>query len=106
MTDHELLELAAKAAGYEIFRRFPDGRIAVDTGKKITSDWNPLDDNGDALLLSIKLGFQIDHQLGDEKVYVYGGDGLYASWSYMTDSAMATRKAIVILAAKIGKAMP
>lgn len=66
MNDHELLELAAKAAGVnlvskmlpafgggeveEYFNQFDDGRIGC---------WNPLEDDGDALRLAVALKIEI-----------------------------------------------
>lgn len=95
-TDRELLELAAKAAGFEFgtlngkpIRREPDGQPAC---------WNPLTDDGDALRLAVALGItvlpgccaQIGHPYGP----VYGEDALTAG---------ATRRAIVRAAAEIGR---
>lgn len=49
-TDRELLELAAKAAGYEYAKH---GGYIVVFG--IPGNWNPLSDDGDALRLAVKL---------------------------------------------------
>ena len=48
MTDRELLERAAKAAGYEYAKH--GGYIVVDG---IPGNWNPLTDDGDALRLAV-----------------------------------------------------
>jgi hypothetical protein len=60
MTDRELLEAAAKAAGVE-YR--PEGGYRVTghgaTGMPLLEKWNPLTDDGDALRLAVKLKFQI-----------------------------------------------
>ena len=55
MTDKELLELAAKAAGYEA-RWFGDV-FCRDTKLEPYPwrGWNPLTDDGDALRLAVKL---------------------------------------------------
>ena len=54
MTDKELLEFAAKAAGYRVKREHPDGLVVwIDDEPHI---WNPLTDDGDALRLAVKLG--------------------------------------------------
>ncbi len=116
-TDRELLELAAKAADYEIFRRFADGRLAVDTGSVITSDWNPLTDAGEALRLAVKLRLAIDHNHpADNSSWVVaerqGCEGCYAPVACTEDDfdeiqrAAVTCRAIVRAAAEIGKAMP
>ena len=52
-TDRELLELAAKAAGYReagINKPYTDGLL---------KNWNPLTDDGDALRLAVKLGIGV-----------------------------------------------
>ena len=78
MGDRELLELAARAAGYEIeFDYYGDGRhgrFVIGSGFPPLL-WNPLTDDGDALRLAVKL-------------------------------RLATRRAIVRAAAEIGRAMP
>lgn len=54
MTDRELLELAAKAAGYE-FGWIHDGpRIKCAEG---WTPWNPLTDDGDAFRLGIVMDY-------------------------------------------------
>ena len=57
MDDLQLLEAAAKAAGY------PMGRHHTGGGILTANDWywNPLDDDGDALRLAVKLGISIIH---------------------------------------------
>ena len=82
MTDRELLEMAAKAAGYDINW---DG---------IGWQWNPLTDDGDALRLTVKLGIDISKSQVDY-------------WDKnSTDPYAATRRAIVRAAAEIGKEKP
>lgn len=59
-TDRELLELAAKAAGYEV-QPHPNRKSIprlqfVSQGK----NWNPLTDDGDALRLAHALGMQLN----------------------------------------------
>lgn len=56
-TDRELLELAAKAAGYKYHS--PAGYIVVDG---IPGNWNPLEDDGDALRLAVKLNMDICYE--------------------------------------------
>ena len=53
-TDRELLELAAKAAGLNY--SFEYGCYFDDEYEQ-GCDWNPLDDDGDALRLAVKLGW-------------------------------------------------
>ena len=58
MTDKELLELAAKAAGIEYNPNYGKGFWVGEfySGK----EWNPLTDDGDALRLAVKLKMRID----------------------------------------------
>ena len=54
MTDRELLELAAKAAGYDV-TWLKDSQFIHDGDDW----WDPLTDDGDALRLALKLGLTI-----------------------------------------------
>lgn len=59
MNDFQMLELAAKAAGYEVEFVRNSGcfyRCEEDIGRE---EWNPLDDDGDAFRLAIKLSICI-----------------------------------------------
>ena len=69
MTDRELLELAAKAAGIEIvfgnYDRDCYANITEEQAKSFGNyetgfEWNPLTDDGDALRLAVKLGLVVD----------------------------------------------
>ena len=51
MSDKELLELAAKAAGYDKTRTCIDEYFWVLTDGDDWHPWNPLTDDGDALRL-------------------------------------------------------
>ena len=53
MTNHELLELAAKAAGIDFigWDAFRDDFAAYDAKTDVNFRWNPLTDDGDALRL-------------------------------------------------------
>ena len=79
-TDQELLEKAAKAAGFTL------------ANQMIESGWNPITDDGDALRLAVKL-----------KLWTHSGMGNYHD---QDDPYAATRLAIVRAAAAIGEAMP
>ena len=55
MTDTELLELAAKAAGYSF-----DGYVLRNNNTEFEySGWNPLEDDGDAFRLAVSLGLTV-----------------------------------------------
>jgi hypothetical protein len=92
MIDRELLELAAKAAGIEVW--FDDnGTPWVDGDKRV---WNPLTDDGDALRLAVQINTLDLLSVLDN----YGDADLYNK-----DPQAATRRAIVRAAAEIGRSM-
>ena len=109
MTELELLELAAKAAGIEL-RWHPDGTAYSDSRcAGYWGVWNPLTDDGDALRLAVKLSIYIQpftescvpsvfargmNSIGTEQVIALGND-----------PCAATRRAIVRAAAEIGRSM-
>lgn len=103
MSDRELLELAAKAAGIEplgkAFEMNGDFAGFCMPARKV---WNPLTDDGDALRLAVKLGFVIDTS-GDK---TFCGTVHYdAIEHHKDDPYAATRRAIVRAAAEIGRGM-
>jgi len=106
MNDRELLELAAKAAGYNYLPA--NSAIVVDG---IPGNWNPLTDDGDALRLAVKLKLAIRPL--EKCVFVESdpetllGQSQFSELEmYGSDPNAATRRAIVRAAAEIGKAMP
>ena len=103
MTDRELLELAAKAAGIEAAWRDGEGLVCRnDAGYRFF--WNPLTDDGDALRLAVRLRKLpvIEHWSdGDYWVYTCGHEG--EANPLGNDPYAATRRAIVRAAAEIGR---
>lgn len=109
-SDRELLEMAAKAAG--IVGVWHDrGQCIHVTDCAGMSDiwWRPLDDDGDALRLAVKL--KIDFYVGEDD-----GEAIYAGYFTRGSTSQrfaierncsdsATRRAIVRAAAAIGSAM-
>jgi hypothetical protein len=111
MLDRELLELAAKAAGIEVFWGYPgsdqyDHRklyLKQDAFAYTAREWNPLSNDGDALRLAVDLRIKFERHL---QPYV-------AAWAPETisrfeepedpDKYAATRRAIVRAAAEIGR---
>ena len=106
MTDRELLELAAKAAGMKIIRWLNDIDATAMIDSPYNASWQPLYDDGDALRLAVKL--QIDICQGDSEVSAecYFTFGAAANEPKTSDPYAATRRAIVRAAAEIGRAMP
>jgi len=101
--DRQLLELAAKAAGYEVARFSDDGDDLLLVG--VQEPWNPLLDDGEALRLAVNHGIDISHnsfgnviadhyRLPKEQRVVL---------PHVYDPCAATRRAIVSLAAQIGE---
>lgn len=108
MTDRELLELAAKAAGVDLSTRKWHGRWYVSPEPNI-KNWNPLTDDGDALRLAVKLDMQIWRNTGGTVSAMPPGD-VIGFWTRLKDEVApdpcaAYRRAIVRAAAEIGKAM-
>jgi hypothetical protein len=94
MTDRELLEAAAKAAGYELQETEDGFEIDFDDSRI----WNPLTDDGDALRLAVKLNLITGQDTAWH--YHYG-----AELALGLDPLAATRRAVVRAAAAIGKEM-
>jgi len=115
MTDRELLELAAKAAGIVIDKSKFNGGGRNNSGFDLLGNavldwhngttWNPLTDDGDALRLAVKLRFRVDVDF--DRVDVSDQFGAAAEYLYRlpspTDPYAATRRAIVRAAAEIGR---
>jgi len=118
--DRELLGLAAKAAGYPIHS---DAKWVGAGGGKPSlymglrgQKWNPLEDDGDALRLAVKLHLDICFYRGFEEVGVQGegtsdtptslGEPVEANEKFGDDTYAAARRAIVRAAAEIGRSMP
>lgn len=112
MTDRELLELAAKAAGIVINTSRQAERDALNLQKPVglwtatKTNWNPLADDGDALRLAVKLGvdggtFRMVINSYQVTAYVSGNEGV--DLLNDNDPYAATRRAIVRAAAEIGK---
>jgi len=111
MTDRELLEAAAKAAGIEVWW---NGRTCFVLKTKVaTHEWDPLTDDGDALRLAVKLSLLIAPIPYQPGINAYGAVGV--SWPgqrfdldyerFTNDPYAATRRAIVRAAAEIGRNM-
>ena len=115
-TDRELLGFAAKAAGYEVWQGrghqadmlFMRLKKPDTTGKCSGREWNPLQDDGDALRLVVKLRIDLEWR-EDGRIAAYrhahaDGHCFTAIESSREDRAAATRRAIVRAAAAIGEA--
>lgn len=107
MTDQELLELAAKAVGVDF-----DGNTFIRRDRYSSNVWEPLHDDGEALRLAVTLGMSIatgvvscrvaHRQAVIEERYPVDPSNQVPS----LETAMpALRRAIVNIAAEIGKNM-
>jgi hypothetical protein len=98
--DKELLELASKACGLE------ESKMRIEFNQ-----WNPLDDDGDALRLAVKLeisiAFGIHATTINCEVYDWAEDEVLIDWQEdgRKDPLAATRRAITRAAAEIGRSM-
>lgn len=107
MTDRELLEAAAKAAGLVVNALHQAARDrcgAVDVGlwiAGISTCWNPLADDGDALRLAVKLRIEVEPWIHGDSACARAacGEVLIDEPHYGDDPERATRRAIVRVAA-------
>lgn len=116
MTDKELLELAAKAAGidgkWELDHNYIQERwyfnVPYNNQGMLTGfEWNPLTDDGDALRLAVKLHMCLDTFDVDEEEHTVAWKTLSNECreNHNGDPYAATRRAIVSSAAEIGRQM-
>lgn len=94
MTDRELLERAAMAAGIDV-RWYGGGCLRVaDKCNGFAGNWNPLVNDGDALRLAVRL--KLEGVAGE--VWATAGSSIN---DYERDPCAATRRAIVRAAAEM-----
>ncbi len=103
MTDKELLELAAKAAGLNWKNWTPTIFLGELELREWPYDWNPLENNADAFELMVKLN--MDFTLSGKHAAVAQADHHMKQEYCNGDSLSASRRAIVRAAAEIGKGM-
>jgi hypothetical protein len=117
MTDREMLELAAKAAGLKIDKTKHSGgghwNCGFDAAGNAVLDWhngtkwNPLVDDGDALRLAVRLGIQLLYSdfSGEAEAKWDRGNSRIAEYG-PGDPCATARLVVLRAAAEIGKAMP
>lgn len=102
-TDRELLELAAKAADKGPVLEISGRDVILGPNSQMRL-WRPLDDDGDALRLAVKLSLHV--KICRRMVLVEGRELGDDQFERLTpDPYAATRRAIVRAAAEIGAAM-
>ncbi|EQA6245243.1 hypothetical protein ACX5G2_002138 [Pseudomonas aeruginosa] len=100
MNDRELLELAARAAGYQFsypYHSISIPLILAETGR--WRQWDPRHDDGDALRLAVLLNLEIHSPQSDPTVMFRTAEHDV----FYQDTCI--RRAIVRAAAEIGKSM-
>jgi hypothetical protein len=102
MTDRELLELAAKAAGIGLKWHHSHNDAYARRNGEYWAVWNPLTDDGDALRLAVKVEIDVVHAFGTRTAVAENTSGYAAEEQ---DPYAATRRAIVRAAAEIGRGM-
>ena len=104
MTDKELLELAAKAAGGFVYVENM-GWITQDADGNRGSWWKPLEDDGDTLRLAVKLRMDIYALSNGCEARSGSINHEISEIAKDDDLCAATRRAIVRAAAGVGKKM-
>ena len=107
-TDRELLELAARAAGIDAYWDEEYQRMQMDyhhKGGTNYEEWNPLNDDGDALRLAVKLCLEIDVHHTGIAVRTLCGHKILIDADEVKCGYAATRRAITRAAAAIGESM-
>ena len=103
MTDRELIEAAAKAAGIALeWDGPPEMWAPMYYDGKTYHPWNPLTDDGDALRLAVKLRItpNIDTSMTEAEWAIPRFErGGFESEPHLADPYAATRRAIVRAAA-------
>ena len=114
MNDREMLELAAKAAGYEVLANKQAQRDEIGSGsaglwiKGVSTCWNPLYDDGGCARLEAACGIAVEwHRLGVVASVPESGERMREVFAdHGGDKNRARRYASLRAAAVIGKAMP
>lgn len=104
MQDRELLELAAKAAGWKSWDWLAAPRLNVYDAEGRHDVFDPLTDDGDAFRLAVKLNIELG--LDPETIQAFVNGFLPVDEPRQPDQMAATRRAIVRTAAEIGKEKP
>jgi hypothetical protein len=112
VSDRELLELAAKAAGFTLWPEWDSAEEGIFLGKGCDGDmfvtWNPLTDDGDALRLAVKCNLIVKLRCNAMDCYPQGNGRKKSTefFAHRPDHAeqyAATRRAITRAAAEIAK---
>lgn len=108
-TDRELLELAAKAAGYEVDRQASEyiwqelRQLALLNLQGGHTLWNPLTDDGDALRLMVDVRIDLIQFGNFARAEISGMSDVHEK--HNGDPLAVTRRAIVRAAAELGRTL-
>ena len=113
-TDKELLILAARAAGFDVSHSMNTERLELNppiidlwvelNGRLVSTGWNPLQDDGHALRLAVKMKFDVMTRWGEPNSAILDQEGNFTIQADVDlDMCAATRRAIVRAAAAIGE---
>ena len=109
MTDREMLELAAKAARYQVSGD-GEGGFTVTSGRGACRYWMPIENDGDAMRLAVDLNMSIEIDSFNGDTIVMVNDAVCSplviiNQKHLGNPCKATRRAIVRAAAQIGAQM-
>lgn len=111
MCDQQILDLAAKAAMHAGLKlECPDELDGVYVSRcfgRSGYTWNPLEDDGDALRLAVELGVKLRWHpvLRQALAWIPIDIEIRVGIEDCSSAGAATRRAIVLAAAEIGKAL-
>lgn len=104
-----LLELAARAAGYEVCEPFRnvEFRVSIPPSHKESFPWAPHEDDGDSFRLAVALEIDVLHRVvGGKRVEAIAPGGwLKIEYCTKETRAAATRLAVLRAAADVGEQM-
>jgi hypothetical protein len=107
MTDNELLQLSAKAMGFELEYRCGSDAFYYDDPDSGREQWHPIGDDGQAVRLAVVLQLSIIWFTSLHYVSVdRRGFGENIGWVDDASRGGALRRAITVVAAQIGSTLP
>jgi hypothetical protein len=104
----ELLELAARACGYEVREPFRDGEFRVSDKDGLCFAWDPTDDDGDCARLEEKLTIDLTWNESDGLVWanLYSQEPVHEYYAnHNGNKGAARRLASTRAAAEVGRGM-
>lgn len=107
MTEHDLLQLSAKAMGFDLEYRRGSDAFYFDHPESGREQWHPLSDDVQAMRMAVTLQLSILWFANLQYVMVERrGFGENIGWTDDADRGGALRQAITVVAAQIGTTLP